>query len=86
MLRRGELIGHGKNILSYSELVQTGSVHNTALYTHSPQGRVEEPHKRTTIQENHDWYHVNGKGISRPIIGTTKKISLRRCLSHIART
>ena len=63
-----------------------GSGQNTALYTHSTQECVEEIHKTTTIQENYEWYHGQGKGMYQMMTGTTKIITLRRCSSHIDRT
>ena len=63
-----------------------GSEKNTELYTHSPQECVEEKHKTTIIKENYYWYHKHRKGISRPITGTKKIMTQRRCVSHITCT
>ena len=49
-------------------------------------GGVDEPQNTITIQENHDWYRVYGKGRNRTITGTTEMLPLRTCLPNIDRT
>ena len=72
--------------LPYSEALNTISVKNAALSTHSPQECVEEPQKTTIGQEKYDQYHGHGKHISRTVTGTTKMMTQIRCPSKITRT
>ena len=57
---------------------------NSVSYT-SLKVFVNEPQETTTIQANHEWYHIHGKFVTQLITVTTKKTTQIMCSSHITR-
>ena len=49
-------------------------------------GVLKNHRNTTTGQAKSNWYYRHRKGISRPITGTTKMMTSRRCSSNITRT